>query len=124
MGGVTLPTHLGNCYPSHMTFEPPTSAENNSSTKSPAKSGKKLTYLSLVLSVVAILLSIVAIGSSEESPKVIETATPIATWETPDPGAEEKKYGKKVLCFFRVADPKDDQFTLSIKRSFREVSYV
>ena len=42
----------------------------------------------------------------------------------PDPGAEEKKYGKQLICFFRVADPKDDQFTLSIKRSFREVSYV
>jgi outer membrane protein W len=42
----------------------------------------------------------------------------------PDPGAEEKKYGKKVLCFFRVADPKNNEFTLSIKRSFREVSYV
>lgn len=42
----------------------------------------------------------------------------------PDPGAEEKKYGKQLICFFRVADPKDDQYTLSIKRSFREVSYV
>ena len=42
----------------------------------------------------------------------------------PDPGAEEKKYGKKIVCFFRVADPKDDKFTLSIKRTFREVSYV
>jgi hypothetical protein len=41
----------------------------------------------------------------------------------PDPGAEEKKYGKKIICFFRVADPKDDKFTLSIKRSFREVNY-
>ena len=42
----------------------------------------------------------------------------------PDPGAEEKKYGKKILCFFRVADPKNDKLTLSIKRTFREVSYV
>jgi hypothetical protein len=42
----------------------------------------------------------------------------------PDPGAEEKKYGKKILCFFRVADPKNNQLTLSIKRTFREVSYV
>lgn len=42
----------------------------------------------------------------------------------PDPGAEVKKYGKRVICFFRVADPKDDQYTLSIKRSFRIVSYV
>jgi serine protease Do len=57
-----------------MSFEPPTSAENNSSTKPPAKSGKKLTYLSLVLSVVAILLSVVAIGSAEESTEVVETA--------------------------------------------------
>jgi len=42
----------------------------------------------------------------------------------PDPGAEEKKYGKKIFCFFRVADPKNDKLTLSIKRSFREVTYV
>jgi len=42
----------------------------------------------------------------------------------PDPGAEEKKYGKKILCFFRVADPKNDKLTLSIKRTFRVISYV
>jgi len=42
----------------------------------------------------------------------------------PDPGAEEKKYGKRIICFFRVADPKNDKYTLSIKRSFREVTYV
>jgi hypothetical protein len=42
----------------------------------------------------------------------------------PDPGAEEKKYGKKIFCFFRVADSKNDQYTLSIKRTFREISYV
>jgi len=42
----------------------------------------------------------------------------------PDPGAEEKKYGKRIICFFRVADPKDDKFTLSIKRTFREVNYI
>ena len=42
----------------------------------------------------------------------------------PDPGAEEKKYGKRILCFFRVADPKDDKFTLSIKRTFRVVTYI
>lgn len=42
----------------------------------------------------------------------------------PDPGSEEKKFGKKIVCFFRVADPKNDQMTLSIKRTFREVSYV
>ena len=42
----------------------------------------------------------------------------------PDPGAEEKKYGKRIACFFRVADPKDDKLTLSIKRTFREVTYI
>jgi len=42
----------------------------------------------------------------------------------PDPGAEEKKYGKRVICFFRVADPKDDKYTLSIKRTFRDVTYI
>ena len=42
----------------------------------------------------------------------------------PDPGAEEKKYGKRIVCFFRVADPKDEKFTLSIKRTFREVTYI
>jgi hypothetical protein len=42
----------------------------------------------------------------------------------PDPGAEEKKYGKRIVCFFRVADPKDDKLTLSIKRTFREVTYI
>lgn len=42
----------------------------------------------------------------------------------PDPGAEEKKYGKKILCFFRVADPKNQKLTLSIKRSFRVISYI
>ena len=42
----------------------------------------------------------------------------------PDPGAEEKKYGKRIICFFRVADPKDDNYTLSIKRSFREITYI
>ncbi len=42
----------------------------------------------------------------------------------PDPGAEEKKYGKRIICFFRVTDPKDDQLSLSINRSFREVNYI
>ena len=41
-----------------------------------------------------------------------------------DPGAEEKKYGKKIFCFFRVADPKNDKYTLSIERTFREISYI
>ena len=42
----------------------------------------------------------------------------------PDPGAEEKKYGKRIFCFFRVADPKDEKFTLSINRTFREITYI
>ena len=42
----------------------------------------------------------------------------------PDPGAEEKKYGKRIVCFFRVADPKDEKFTLSINRTFREITYI
>ncbi len=74
MEGVTLPTHLGNCYPFDMSFEPPTSADSNSSTKPPAKSGKKLSYLALVLSILAIVLSLAALGSSEDSPEVVETA--------------------------------------------------
>jgi hypothetical protein len=42
----------------------------------------------------------------------------------PDPGAEERKYGKRIICFFHVTDPKDDKMTLSINRSFREVNYI
>lgn len=42
----------------------------------------------------------------------------------PDPGAEEKKYGKRIVCFFRVADPKNEKSTLSIKRTFRVVAYI
>jgi len=42
----------------------------------------------------------------------------------PDPGAEEKKYGKRIICFFRVADPKNEKSTLSIKRTFRVVAYI
>jgi serine protease Do len=61
-----------------MSFEPPISAENNSSTQSPAKSGNKLSYLALVLSTVAIVLSVVALGSSEDSPEVVETAITVA----------------------------------------------
>ena len=74
-----------------MSFDSPNSSENNSGSRPPAKSGKKLTYLSLVLSVVAILLSVVAIGSSEESSEVIETATPIANSDTPSPADEESE---------------------------------
>ncbi len=69
-------------YPVHMSFEPPTSAENNSSAKPSAKSGRKLSYLALVLSIVAIVLSLAAIGSTEDSPKVSETATTTATSDT------------------------------------------
>ncbi len=84
MGGVTLPTHLGNCYPVHMSFEPPTSAENNSSTKSPAKSGKKLSYLSLLLSLVAIVISLAALSSSafNEVSETVITAAPSDTSNT------------------------------------------
>ena len=42
----------------------------------------------------------------------------------PDPGAEEKKYGKRIICFFHVADPKNNKFSLSINRSFRNISYI
>ena len=42
----------------------------------------------------------------------------------PDPGAEEKKYGKRIVCFFRVPDPKNDKLTLPIKKSFRVITYV
>jgi|GEM_PF-1094555 hypothetical protein len=42
----------------------------------------------------------------------------------PDPGAEERKYGKRIVCFFRLPDPKNDKLTLSIKKSFRVITYV
>ena len=89
-------------YSLQMSFDSPNSLENSSNSRPPAKSGKKLTYLSLVLSVVAILLSVVAIGSSEESPEVIETATPIATWETPDPGTEESEDSSETVDLYRA----------------------
>ena len=65
-----------------MSFEPPISAENNSSTRSPAKSGKKLSYVALALSIVAIVLSLAALGSSEDSPEVVETAITAAPSDT------------------------------------------
>jgi len=65
-----------------MSFEPPTSIENNSSTTPTTKSGKTLSYVALALSIVAILLSFAAIGSSEDSPKVSETAITAAPSDT------------------------------------------
>jgi S1-C subfamily serine protease len=65
-----------------MSFDPPTSAENNSITVPPAKSGKTLSYVALALSIVAILLSLAAIGSAEDSPEVSETATTAAPSDT------------------------------------------
>ena len=65
-----------------MTFEPPTSNENNSTISPPAKSGKKLSYVALAFSIVAILLSLAAIGSAEDSPEVSETATTVALSDT------------------------------------------
>ena len=65
-----------------MTFEPPTSIENNSTISPPAKSGKKLSYVALAFSIVAILLSLAAIGSAEDSPEVSETATTVALSDT------------------------------------------
>lgn len=34
-------------------------------------------------------------------------------WFFPDPGAEEAKYGKKLICFFRMLDPDDENFTIA-----------
>ncbi len=34
-------------------------------------------------------------------------------WFFPDPGAEEKKYGKKLICFFRMLDPDNENFTIA-----------
>lgn len=65
-----------------MSFEPPTSAENSSITVPPAKTGKTLSYVALALSIVAILLSLAAIGSTEDSPEVRETATTAAPSDT------------------------------------------
>ena len=42
----------------------------------------------------------------------------------PDPGAETKKYGKKLICFFRSVDPKNDQYSVSIKSSFIVRNYI
>ena len=87
-----------------MSFDSPNSAENSSNSRPPAKSGKKLTYLSFVLSVVAIFLSIVAIGSSEESTEVIETATPVATSDTTSSGAEENEDSSDTADLYRAPE--------------------
>jgi hypothetical protein len=34
-------------------------------------------------------------------------------WFFPDPGAEEAKYGKKLICFFKMEDPDDPNFTIA-----------
>ena len=75
-----------------MTFEPPTSAENNAIATPPAKSGKSLSFVALVLSVVAIVLSVVAISSNEGSPEVSDTATTTAPSDTSNT-AEELRDG-------------------------------
>jgi S1-C subfamily serine protease len=72
----------GNCYPARMSFEPPTSAENKPITVPQAKSGKTLSYVALALSIVAILLSLAALGSTEDSPEVVETAITAAPSDT------------------------------------------
>ena len=87
-----------------MSFDSPDSSEIRSNSRPPAKSGKKLTYLALVLSVVAILLSIVAIGSAEESPEVIETATPVATSDTTVPGVEESEDSSDTADLYRAPE--------------------
>ena len=42
----------------------------------------------------------------------------------PDKGAEEKKYGKKTICFFRSLDPKDSTTSLSISAPAVVQNYV
>ena len=42
----------------------------------------------------------------------------------PDPGAEQKKYGTKTICFFRVADAKSDQLSLSISKPIVTINYI
>jgi hypothetical protein len=79
--GIEQNHNIDDCYPVHMSFEPPTSAENNSSNKSPAKSGKKLSYFSLLLSLVAIVISLAALSSSAFN-EVSETAITSAPSDT------------------------------------------
>ena len=42
----------------------------------------------------------------------------------PDKGAEEKKYGKKTICFFRTLDPKDSGTSLSVDKPAVVYNYV
>ena len=42
----------------------------------------------------------------------------------PDKGAEEKKYGKKLICFFRTLDPKDSGVSLSVNKPAVVQNYV
>jgi hypothetical protein len=42
----------------------------------------------------------------------------------PDKGAEEKKYGKKLICFFRILDPKDSGVSLSVNKPAVIKNYV
>ena len=42
----------------------------------------------------------------------------------PDPGAEQKKYGTKTICFFRVSDTKSDQYTISISKPIVTITYI
>lgn len=42
----------------------------------------------------------------------------------PDKGAEEKKYGKKTICFFRTLDPKDSGVSLSVNKPAVVQNYV
>ena len=41
-----------------------------------------------------------------------------------DKGAEEKKYGKKLICFFRTLDPKDSGVSLSVNKPAVVQNYV
>ena len=42
----------------------------------------------------------------------------------PDPGAEEKKYGKKTICLFRITDSKDSNISLSVSTPAVKQNYV
>jgi hypothetical protein len=42
----------------------------------------------------------------------------------PDKGAEERKYGKKTICFFRTLDPKDSGVSLSVNKPAVAQNYV
>jgi hypothetical protein len=59
-----------------------------------------------------------AIGSGD----VAETLT--YAYFYPDKGAEERKYGKKTICFFRTLDPKDSTVSLSVNKPAVVQNYV